>query len=144
MQNNPKTIEEKIAELEQRIVVLEKAFTFKERTAISQSLSTDSKDKGLSAKEFLLQKKPKGDIQRTFYLGGYLEKIKGMGSFTVEDLKEVFRSAKAPLPENLNDKVNKNIGKGLFMEAKNMKENKKAWVLTATGETCLSSIQKEE
>lgn len=142
MQNDPVTIEEKISKLEERVTVLEKAFSG--RTAASQNLSTDSNDKGLSAKEFLLEKNPKDDVQRTFYLGGYLEKIKGMSSFTIEDLRGAFRSAKMPPPENLNDKVNKNIGKGFFMEAENIKENKKAWVLTVTGETQLSSVQKEE
>jgi hypothetical protein len=34
----------------------------------------------------------------------------------------------------MNDAVNKNIGRGFFMEAAEKKDSKKAWQLTATGE----------
>ena len=90
--------------------------------------------KKLSVKEFLLTKKPTDDVQRTLAIGYYLEHFELMNSFNARDLAGGFRSAKEPLPTNVNDKVNLNIGKGYMMEAKEKKDKFKAWVLTNSGE----------
>jgi len=90
--------------------------------------------KKLSIKEFLLTKKPNDDVQRTIVIGYYLEHFESMDSFNTRDLADGFRSAKDPLPANINDKVNSNIGKGYMMEAKEKKDKLKAWVLTNSGE----------
>ena len=67
--------------------------------------------------------------------GYYLEHVEGLGSFNVADLVSIFRSAKEPLPKNINDVINKNINPGKFiMDAAEKKDEKKAWVLTSTGE----------
>ena len=66
-----------------------------------------------------------------------------MRSFNVEDLAHYFQLAKEPTPENLNDKINMNIKKGHVMEAKEKKENKKAWVITNTGEQFVDNNFKE-
>ena len=78
-------------------------------------------------KEFILLKKPSGDVQKTLAIASYLEKNEGMASFNVEDLAHYFQLAKEPTPQNLNDKINMNIKKGHIMEAKEKKENKKAF-----------------
>jgi len=114
----------KLAELESRISALEG------RTA----KKTAADGKKLSVKEFLLTKKPGDDVQRTIVIGYYLEHFESMDSFNTRDLADGFRSAKEPLPSNINDKVNANIGKGYMMEAKEKKEKLKAWVLTNSGE----------
>ena len=90
--------------------------------------------KKLSVKEFLLTKKPTDDVQRTLAIGYYLEYFESMDRFNVRDLADGFRSAKEPLPTNINDKVNLNIRKGHMMEAKEKKDKSKAWVLTNSGE----------
>lgn len=94
-----------------------------------------------SPKEFLLNKNPKDDVQKTFYLGYFLEKEKGKENFSVDDLKEAFRAAKIPLPQNIHDKVNKNISKGLFMDG-GLVDGKKTWMLTATGEQVYEELSK--
>lgn len=88
----------------------------------------------LSIKEFLLTKKPTDDVQRTLVIGYYLEHFESMDRFNARDLSDGFRSGKEPLPTNINDKVNLNIGKGYMMEAKEKKDKFKAWVLTNSGE----------
>jgi len=93
-----------------------------------------SKGKTVSIKEFLLGKKLKGDVERTLAVGFFLEKYKEYISFNVKDLKESFRAAKEPVPKNINDKANKNIKNGHFMEASENKDNLKAWTLTSSGE----------
>jgi len=90
--------------------------------------------KKLSLKEFILTKKPGDDVQKTLVIGYYLEHFESMDRFNARDLADGFRSAKEPLPTNINDKVNLNIGKGYMMEAKEKKDKFKAWVLTNSGE----------
>lgn len=95
--------------------------------------------KKLSIKEFLLSKKPGNDVQKTLTIGYHIEKYEGFPSFNIRDLEDGFRSAKEPVPENINDKVNMNIRKGHMMEAKEEKDNITAWVVTNSGEEYVES-----
>ena len=119
-----KDLMKRLDDHERRISVLESA----------PAKKIQAEGKKLSVKEFLLTKKPNDDVQRTIVIGYYLEHFESMGSFNIRDLADGFRSAKEPLPSNINDKVNSNIGKGYMMEAKEKKDKLKAWVLTNSGE----------
>jgi hypothetical protein len=90
--------------------------------------------KKLSIKEFILEKKPSDDVQKTLVIGYYLEHFEDMESFNVQDITEGFRAARETVPSNVNDKVNSNIEKGYFMVAKEKKDKLKAWYLTNSGE----------
>jgi len=101
-----------------------------------------------SIKEFILEMKPKNDVEKTLVIGHYLEQYGGMESFNTDDLKKGFRAAKETLPGNVNDKVNLNIKAGYIMEAEEKKESKKAskkaWVLTNKGEMFVAAGLKKE
>ena len=114
-----KSLNKKILSLEQRVVALEMLLNGKKPDTIASSA------KKLSVKEFILTKKPSGDVQKTLAIAYYLENNEEMQSFNVEDLAHYFQLAKEPTPQNLNDKINMNIKKGHVMEAKEKKENKK-------------------
>ena len=131
MKTDISTILKQIADLEKRISVLE-------RKIVNQPEQIINRDKELSLKEFLLEKRPKNDVQKTFYIGVYLEKYKGIDTFTMDDIKKAFRTAKEPSPLNINDKINKNISKGRFMES-DARDGKKTWTLTSTGEQVANS-----
>jgi hypothetical protein len=90
--------------------------------------------KELSARELLLQKRPKNDVERTLVLGYYLEQYRNISSFNRNNLEELFREAKEIVPTNINDKINKNIEKGFIMEANESKGELKSWTLTSGGE----------
>jgi len=105
---------------------------------------TISEGKKLSVKEFILEKKPSDDVQKTLVIGYYLEHFEGMDKFNVKDLTEGFRLARERLPTNINDKVNLNIAKGYLMAAKEKKDKFKAWCLTNTGEKLVESGLKTE
>lgn len=124
-----KTVEQQIKELGDRVTKLEMAGSFPrvERAGVL-------KKKSLSTKEFLMTKELKTETQKTLALGYYLEHTESMKSFNVGNLEAAFRSAKEKIPANMNDVVNRNIARGLIMEAAEKKEAKKAWVLTSTGE----------
>jgi len=119
---------EKFVLLENRVKKLESIVL----TQPAQFVSTPTKK--LSAKEFLMTKKLTKETQKTLALGYYLEHLEGMASFNIPDLEKAFRFAKEKLPKNINDTVNKNIARGLLMEAADKKDTKKAWCLTVTGE----------
>lgn len=126
-----KTIEERLSELEQRVNKLEGA-----------PILTSDKQKKISAREFLIEKDLESEPQKTLALGYYLERVEEMSSFNVNDLMQIFNSAKEKRPKNINDAVNKNIAKGLIMEAMEKKDSKKAWVLTSTGEKHIEDSSK--
>ena len=90
--------------------------------------------KKLSVKEFLRLRKIKSNVQRILLIGYYLEKHNGEASFNSKDLQSAFRGAKEPLPTNMNAFINQNIKNGHIMEEPEKKDNKKAFVLTNTGE----------
>lgn len=98
--------------------------------------------KDLSIREFLNQKKPKGDVQKTLTIGYFFEQYKNMKSMNIGDFIQGYKNAKEPTPNKLNDKIYKNCKKGHMMEADNKKDNKKAWVLTNDGEKFVENNYK--
>lgn len=125
-------LQKQISDLEARVQKLELALS-------SAATPVKSKSKKISAKEFMLTKTLKTDVQRVLALCYYLELNEEMKSFNVHDIETVFRLAKVKLPSNINDAVNKNISKGYMMEAAERKDTKKAWTLTSSGETFVES-----
>ena len=130
-------LQQKLEDLEKRVAVLEK-------NAGSQASSPKTGgQKQLSPKEFLLSKAAKSATQKTLVLAYYLEHVSGQTSFNIDDIEHVFRAAKEKPPANVNDMVNKNIQKGHLMEDAKKKGDKKAWVLTSSGEIVIENNFKE-
>ena len=132
-----KQLNERVSSLEKKVSVLE--------AKLGNDLveSGAAIDKKLSVKEFILSKGPSGDVQKTLAIACYLEKYEGFSSFNAGDLVHGFRLAKEPVPENINDKINMNIKKAHMDEAKEKKDNKKAWIVTNSGERFLENGFKE-
>lgn len=118
---------------EQRIKTLEGRVSALEAAMVSPSAAKPTAKKQ-SPKEFLLTVTPKTVVDKTLALAYYYEVVTGQGAFNTTDLEAMFRAAKEKLPTNMGDMVNKNIRKGHVMEDAAKKNDKKAWVLTATGE----------
>lgn len=97
----------------------------------------DIRKKKPSVKEFMLTKKPRGDVQKTLVVGCYLERYEGLDSFNRKDLERGFRAARETVPTNIGTDVNENIRKGYFAEAGEKKDKLKAWYLTKSGEECV-------
>ncbi|MBK1867307.1 hypothetical protein [Taklimakanibacter albus] len=122
-----------IDDLAERLRKLEERIERLERILGGDDVETPRARK-LSAKEFLLTKNPKSEVQKVVALAFFLEHQEGVDVFNVSDLEAAFRSARERLPKNLNDAVNKNVARGFLMEASSKKDAKKAWQLTSTGE----------
>jgi hypothetical protein len=134
-----KQLAKRITSLEKRVAQIEAGAGRK--MILGTARKKDSKD--LSVKEFIISKRPSGDVQKTLAMGYYLEKFEKVISFNIEDLGRCFQLAKEPTPQNINDKINMNIRKGHMAEAKQKKNNKKAWIVTNTGEQFLENGFKD-
>jgi len=124
-----------LRQLAERLQLLEKRMTELEAQVsdrVVEPRRTESKE--LSVKEFIIQKRPSNDVEKALAIGYFLERQAGMASFNVDDLARYFQLAKEAIPTNVNDKVNLNIRKGHMAEAKGKKNNKKAWIVTNSGE----------
>lgn len=131
-------IENKLSELEKRISVLEATIQH------SPNPQNTGKQKDLSIKEFLIQKNAQNVsiVEKTLVICYFLENHLSTNPFNSKDIEDVFRLAKEKPPTNVADMINKNVKKGLLMEDKEKKDNKKAFTLTSTGESYVENLDK--
>lgn len=120
--------DQRLADLEARVAALESRF------GQGATAPVGVREKKQSAKEFLMTKNAGPETQKALVFAYFLEHHEGVTPFNVPDLEATFRAAREKLPKNVNDAVNKNVARGFLMEAKEKKDSKKAWQLTATGE----------
>jgi len=129
MSDDLKKLEARLAALEQRFSRLEA------RLSSPAPVGPGKIQKELSIKEFILERRPTNDVERTLAIGYFLERFTGATSFNVDDLARQFEHAKEPTPDNINHKVFLNVKKGHMAEAREKKDSKKAWMLTNSGES---------
>jgi hypothetical protein len=130
-----KQVLEKLDQLDARLGRLETDNTTDLNTGNGEQERTSGRK--LSVKEFLIERDPSDDVQKTLAIGYFLETHQGILSFNKKDLEKGFRAAKESLPLNINDKVNMCIRNGHMMDAEEKKDNMKAWVITRAGEQYL-------
>ena len=133
---------EDFRKLTERVKILEEKSLESEKNQNSKKISEDNKKQ--SIKEFILSKKPKDDVQKTLSIFYYLENNENLESVCIKDIERGFREAKESVPKNINDKVSKNMYKGLIMNVKEQKGNNKAWILTSSGEKSVENGFKKE
>jgi hypothetical protein len=120
-------------DLETRLDALETRVKQLEETVANPVQTAPHSGKQQSVKEFLLSATPKTAADKTLLLAYYAEYSIGLAPFSANELEGLFRQAKEKPPANINDMVNKNVGKGFLMEG-GAKNNKKTWELTNSGE----------
>jgi hypothetical protein len=118
--------------------ILSEIASLKERVTALEALAKgpqakESFGKKMSLKEFLIERNPSGDVQKTIAIAFYLETVEKMQSFNRGDIEDGFRQAREKVPMNVSDKISMATKNGYFMEDKESKNNLKAWVLTNTG-----------
>jgi len=116
---------EKLEELESKIT---------EQRDIESSQPT-TKGKKLSVKEYIKERTPNNDVQRTIVIADYLEKIESKEEFVTKDISEGFRKAKLKVPANVPDKIQKAIFNGWIANGK----NKGGYYLTSSGEEAIKN-----
>jgi hypothetical protein len=120
-----------VKNLDSRLSKLEAGATPSASGATSQHVPPEKK---LSLKEFIIGQAPSNDVQKTLAIAYYLETYDNVSPFNATDLEQGFRAARESVPANINDKANMCVKNGYFMEEKLKKDNKKAWLVTRTGE----------
>ncbi len=129
MENNIKTVLQRLSSLEERLENLE-------RYADATTMSTGgSNPKEVTLQKFIKPKKPANDVEKTLTIAYYLEKFLNFTSFNIGDLEKAYERAKETKPKNMNDKVNMNIRNAHLEEASEKKDGLKAWYLTSSGES---------
>ena len=76
----------------------------------------------------------KTNVEKIIAFAGYLTRSEAIEAFTVNDLRQVFRRAREPLPGNLNRDVDSAIRAGLVIPT----ETRGEYLLTARAEEALS------
>ncbi|MEW6408393.1 MAG: hypothetical protein AB1465_06940 [Patescibacteria group bacterium] len=122
-----KDIETRVTDLENRLTELEK-----ELHADNSSPKTEKK-RSQSLNEFLLEKNPTTAIDSVLVIAVYHERFSGANSFSATEILDLIRKAKQKKPKNINDLINKTIGKGYFEEDKAGEDGKKRWYVTSSG-----------
>ena len=126
-------IETMLQEHERRIKALEQKLGAAE-TVVQQPASVPPPaPKVQSVRQFVMEKSPTDDVQRSLVIGYYLEKQSGLVSFNAKDIEKGFVDAREKVPGNVADKILKNVWKGHMMQVKDDKDGLKAYVLTNTG-----------
>ena len=115
--------EDRIKSLEQRL----------SETPRSEEKPAPPAPSGPSIRQFVIEKTPTDDVQRTLVIGYYLEKHVGFKSFNAKDIEKGFVEAREKVPGNVSDKVLKNVWKGTMMQVQEDKDGMKAYVLTNAG-----------
>jgi len=122
---------------EQRILQLEAKFA-------STTIERIVDEKKQSIAEFILDRKPTSDTQKTLCIGYFLEHKNNLVSFTVSDIEQGFKDAKEKIPYNISDQVYKNIAKGHMMETKEKKESARLIKLTSSGDRFVENNFKKQ
>jgi len=83
--------------------------------------------------EFISLKQPQSHYDNILCFGYFLEKNKGMESFTLEEIDGSYREARIPPTKNFGPYMAHLIKTGQIMQAAEKKDSRKAWQLTDTG-----------
>jgi hypothetical protein len=92
---------------------------------------TRTTSKKLSLKEFLIERPPATDIQRTLAIGYFLENNTGITAFTRGDLEKGYADARESPPSNIGMNIQRCIKQGHLMEAEEKKMEKLPTLLHA-------------
>lgn len=101
-------------------------------------INLSRKTKEISLIEFMKEKNPMDDLQKTLCIGFFLEQNEGIEPFTSKDIEGGFRKARLTVPQNVADKINQCIKKGWIAEDKEIKDGKKTFYITISGQNKIS------
>jgi hypothetical protein len=123
-------LETRLADLERRVAQLEAP------RAATRASSTPTPKLKPSAREFLLDRAPKTDLDKTLAAGYHIEIICGAESFDFDGIEGFYAEAKEAAPANRRDPPYQNVKKGYFREVGKRAGGMKArnrWALTNLG-----------
>lgn len=122
------SMEERVEKLERRVLALEEAGRFSPHNVPKHVVQ--------SPREFLLDKNPKTDNDKTLAAGYYIEILSGKEFFGLTDLESFFDQAKEANPRNPSLPPFLNVKKGFFREVGKKDDGGKGrtrWALTNRG-----------
>jgi len=126
-------IEALVKNHEERIRLLEQHLSERRQAKGEEKTAAVSVSKTPSVRQFVVDKGPNDDVQKTLVIGYHLEKHAEYKSFNVKDIEKGFVDAREKVPGNVADKILKNVWKGHIMQVPEEKDGLKAYALTNTG-----------
>jgi len=66
--------------------------------------------------EFLLEREPRNDEEKTLFVAFYLDKFHSLRSFTASDLENGFKESEGGIPRDLQGKIKWNVKKGFLFQ----------------------------
>lgn len=140
MEINTEAILKSIHDHEERITRLEQTL-LRGSGRVDELTSTPKK---LSLRELMRKvKSPTNNVEKVLLAGYYLELHEGLKCFNADDIKRAFETAKEPKLSNTLAFINQNIKNSNIMEAKEEKDKRKAYTLTASGEDLVKKLLGE-
>lgn len=139
VQGDKAFVEEKFKEL----LELKQEKLQKETTSPPPIQISSETGKKMSVAEFLKSKNPKGHDDKILVFGYFVEKVERSSSFNVDDIKRCYLQAKTPVTKNIPTYTALLTKKSYIMDASEKKDNKKAWVLTTSGENYVETLCAE-
>lgn len=112
----------------------------KSKTVVSEVTVTQAKVLPDSLVEFLRSKgNPRSHIDRAVIFSHWLFYKEKMKSYNIDDIAKCYDEARITKPKNLTDTMNKLQAKG-YVKPEGEKDNKKAWVITQSGEEYVENM----
>ncbi len=139
MDTNIEAILKSVYDHEERIKKLEQLL-IRSSEGINDPIISQKK---LSLRELMRKVKYSTSVEKTLLVGYYLEFYEKYKSFNTDDIKRAFDMAKEPMLSNTLAFINQNIKNGNIMESKDIKDERKAYTLTASGEDLIKKLISE-
>lgn len=86
-----------------------------------------------SLTSLLREKKFANSVELVMGVAYYIDQVKKISPFNTKDIEEELALAREQKPTNINQNINLNIGKSFIIEAKEKKDNKKAFKVSNNG-----------
>lgn len=99
--------------------------------------------KQLSLRELMRKTRSLTNVEKVLLVGYFLEQYEGFKSFNADDIKQALQTAKEPELSNTLAFITQNIKNGNIMEVKEKKNNRKAYMLTGSGEDLVRKFINE-
>jgi len=101
-------------------------------------------EKLYSPGELFANKSWSSAVDKVAIVGHFLERYRGLPSYTIEEIRKCLILAKVSAPKNVNLPVFQAVQRGLMMEVPSEDGGKKAWALTQAGVRYVEEMKKAE
>lgn len=113
-----------------------------DKTIAPQTIVSKAEVLPTSLVEFIKNKgNPSSHTDIAIIFSYWLHKKEKIGSYNKDDIENCYTVARITKPKNVSDVMNRLQAKGYLMPANQKKDNKKAWIITKSGEEYVEQLK---